>query len=100
MTFTLGYTPEKFKVIVAAGADFYAALTRSDDTDWPASSVLTLDFGEGTLWEATLSGATAQWNVDQVDVDVLIARRPRGVKLWYVDGATRLLWAHGSLVTS
>lgn len=98
MTFTLGYTPEKFKLVLAAGADFFSALTRSDGQPWPVGSELILDFaGAAPSWTATLSGATATWDVDQADVDALIAARPRKVRLFYVDGEARLLWAVGAL---
>lgn len=98
MTFTLGYTPEKFRLVITAGSDFYAPLTRSDGVPWPAGCQLVLDFDNGTTWPATLQGANATWDVDQDDVDALIATRPRKVRLWYVEGETRLLWAQGAPV--
>lgn len=100
MSFTLGFTPEKFKLVVAAGSDFYASLVRSDGNDWSDSAELILDFADGATWTADLSGATATWDVDQDDVDVVIALKPKKVRLWYVDGETRTLWAQGSLVAT
>lgn len=100
MTFTLGYTPEKFKLIVASGSDFFSSLRRSDDTDWPESSLVTLDFGNEMQWDATLDGPTATWDVDQAEVAAVIAAKPKKVRLWYVDGEVRLLWASGVLVAT
>lgn len=98
MTFTLGYAPEKFKLTVTAGADFFQALTRSDDVPWSSTAELILDFDNAApAWHATLSGATATWDVDQTEVDALIAARPRKVRLYYVDGETRLVWGVGAL---
>lgn len=98
MTFTLGQAPEKLTVVLVAGADFVSSLDRSDGEPWPDVEI-SLDFGTA-VWPATLDGASARWNVDQADVDALLATRPRSVRLWYVDGPTRLLWAQGAIKQS
>lgn len=100
MSFTLGYTPEKFKLALTAGSDFFSALTRSDGASWPDGTQLVLEFDTGASWPAALSGATATWDIDQDVVDAVIAARPRKVRLWYVDGETRLLWAQGAPAVS
>lgn len=107
MTFTLGFAPENFSVLLSAGSDFVAALRRSDNTAWPAGITLTLDFGAVTnpatpdadpvpvQWAATLNGPTATWDVDETQVALaLLATK---VRLWYVEGETRLLWASGAV---
>lgn len=100
MTFTLGYKPEKFKVEMSANSDFTAALVRSNGTDWPAGSTLSLSFEGGQDFAAALDGTTATWLIDEADVNALIAIKPKSVKLWYVEGSTRLLWAIGSLTVT
>jgi len=101
MAFTLGSAPEKFKVVVSAGSDFFSALTRSDGQPWPDGAELIIDFGDAApAWHAALAGATATWAVDEADVDALIAAKPKKVRLFYVDGDTRLLWAQGALAVS
>lgn len=98
MAFTLGFAPEKFDVDVSAGADFYSSLRRKDGTDWAATAQVILDFGVGiNPWVATLTGPVATWDIDQAVVDAVIAAKPKKVRLWYVDGGTRLLWGSGAL---
>lgn len=99
MAFTLGSAPDTLKVVLVKGADFVSTLTRKDGTDWPVDTEVVLEFKTTSpvSWSATLTGSSAMWNVDQADVDALIAAKPRSVKLWYVEGEVRLLWAQGDL---
>lgn len=100
MTVTLGSVAQGLAVNLTLHADFVCAMRRSDGQDWP-ESVVSLEFqvrdGEPVTWNATLSGDTAQWNVDQDEVDALIEMRPRAVRLWYIQGELRLLWAQGEV---
>jgi len=95
MAFTLGHAPDRLNVILIAGSDFASSLKRKDGVAWPVVEI-SLDFGS-TEWPATVVDDVASWDVDQDDVDLLIAARPRGVKLWYVEGERRLLWAQGDV---
>lgn len=94
-TITLGMTPDRLKVILVADADFLASLRRKDDADWPQSQVI-LDFG-AIEWPATIQASTAVWNVNEDDVNALIEARPREVRLWYIEGDQRILWALGDV---
>jgi hypothetical protein len=95
MTFTMGYAPQDFLVVLTPGADFVSALARPDEAAWDPGLRLTLDLGPDHQWDAELSGQTATWLVDSEDVDAALASNPSSARLWYVDGETRLLWAVG-----
>lgn len=101
MAFTLGQAPDTLRVTLVGGADFVSSLRRKDGTPWPANSSLKLAFspttGSVVEWAATFANAVAIWDVDQVDVDALIALKPRVVRLWYSEGDLRLLWAQGDI---
>lgn len=100
MTFTLGYKPEKFKLDLSPGSDFFAGLERDDDTDWPDGSEVTLEVVGGESFPADLAGPVASWEIDEVQVDEIIDLKPKKIKLWYVEGTTRLLWGIGTLVVT
>lgn len=99
MTFTLGRAPDKFTLDLVDDADFITALRRSDGLDWPDTLVVTIELPTAvpTEWAGELDGSRIRWNVDVTDVAPVIAERPKKVKLWYVDGAVRLLWASGTV---
>lgn len=101
MALVLGSTPEELRVTLVRGADFVSTLRRKDGSNWPAGSQVLLEFIKSTPpnveWSATISTSTVVWNVDQVEVDALIAVKARAVKLWYVEGGLRLLWAQGEI---
>lgn len=100
MPLTMGQAPEALKVVLVAGADFVTQLRRKDNSPWPSAAQLQLAFdreGGVTEWPASFAGSTAIWDIDVADVNALIAQRPRFVRLWYVDGGLRLIWAQGEL---
>lgn len=96
MSVTLGRTPEKLKVVVSPGGNFVSGIRRADASPWPAGVQLVLDFG-AVEWVAENTDDLALWSKPAADVDAMIASRPRGVQLWYIDGASRLLWATGAV---
>lgn len=104
MSFTLGYTPEKFKVVLTRGADFFASLRRSDGEAWPETARLVIAFpGIDITFVATLNGPTATWNEDSLLVSDLINLKPKSVQLWYFEGEdaqTEVLWAQGAPVVA
>lgn len=91
----LGAEPIRLQLHLSRGGDFRTVL-HSNSGDWPASAVITLGVGSST-WTATKAGADATFDVDVVAVDAVIAENPRTVKLWYEDGAARLLWGLGGV---
>lgn len=99
-TVTLGSVPQMLKVILTKNADFVASMKKADNTSWP-SAQLFLQFeikdASPIVWQASFSGAVASWNVDLVDVNALLAAKPRGVKLWYDEGDYEALWAQGEI---
>jgi hypothetical protein len=101
MPLELGSVPETLRVILVRGADFVSTLRRKDGSPWPVGSQIILEFQRAGApsyeWAAATNGALAVWDVDQQDVDAVIAGRVRGVKLWYVEGGLRLLWAQGDI---
>lgn len=105
MSFTLGQGPETLRVVLVSNADFVSALKRSDATSWDLATQIALEIRtraqDGTTayvtWTATLNGDTAQWNVDMLEVNNVIAARPSTVRLWYTLGELRLLWAQGDV---
>ncbi len=103
-TFQMGQPPESLRVVLVAGADFVTQLRRKDGTPWPVGSDLYLAFsfsassGQTPVrWDAAFSGDVAAWNVDHLEVDALIAKRPSVARLWYVEDPLELLWAQGDL---
>jgi hypothetical protein len=97
MSFTMGYTPQDFVVILAQGADFATVLRRTDGTPWPAGLAVSIDFSTGQSWGAQVDGELISWTIDAAQVDEVIAANPASVRLWYVDGATRLMWGAGKV---
>lgn len=97
-SFTLGQAPSRMTVVLAAGADFVATLTRNDGENWPSGAAVELELGE-TVWAALVTGDTLTWDVDEAVVATVLASPPAKARLYYVNGATRMLWASGPVVT-
>jgi len=105
MTLVLGQGPLALRVVLVTGADFVSALKRSDSTDWEVGTAIELEIrtrdenGDTVYesWPAAIAGDTAEWNLDLADVNAVIAARPSTVRLWYVLGELRLLWAQGDV---
>jgi hypothetical protein len=94
----LGYSPTSMTLALAQGGDFVTTLV-SQDGNWPGTAVITIEVADAT-WTATLVTNEARFNVDQADVDAVIAKNPSKFRLWYTDGATRLLWGTGPVTVS
>jgi hypothetical protein len=94
----LGSAPTGLTVRLVRGSDFVAGID-SNEGDWPVGVTIRLVFNDAgaTTWDATVSGAAADWNVDKAAVDTLITASPKRVRLLYVDGTTDLVWAQGDV---
>lgn len=101
----VGQQPADLTVRLTPGADLFATLRRDDGTSWQAGDTMWLEFVYGAgvpvdRVDLVLDGTDARLEIDALVIDQLISKRPRKVKLWYENGATRLLWALGKAVTT
>lgn len=93
MTIVLGSAPEKLVVLLVKDSDFFSTL-RSAEGEWPATAVIELRIAD-TTWTAILDGEDAIFNEDKVDVNQLIASKPRIARLYYTDGDADICWGIG-----
>lgn len=95
-TVALGIRPDVIRIHLTTGADFDGIFRLS--TPWPTGTTLTLAFGNGTTWTATIgAGSTdAVFAVDKATADTV----PHGttVKVKYVNGTTDQTWFKGTVV--
>lgn len=103
----IGTKPERCPVNLARGADFRAVMDASDDgvtpVNYPAGTTVRLDIVDkvGGLidsWEATVTGSSAEFDVDKVDVDAVLDTKPTDGKtgrVYYVNGPDEILWTVG-----
>lgn len=96
-TVQLGAEPNRIAVYLNRDGDFSCVL-HSASIDWPASSVITLTFGDAT-WTATKTGPDATFTADFADVNAVLTQAPCTARLWYTDGTVRLLWGLGPVIT-
>lgn len=92
-----GLDPGPLQVILSDDADFlYIWRYRVGGviTDWPAGTELTIVFGDGTEWDATIVDEFATWDVDATATTI-----PRGTsaKIRYVNGTTKQTWRRGAV---
>lgn len=99
-TIQLGASPGPMIVHLVKGCDFVTGFD-SEDGDWPAGCVITLEFNDSasTVFTATVDGEAVDWNEDKADVDALIARGTTKAQVRYVDGSTDLVWFKGPIST-
>lgn len=97
--FTLGNAPHRMTLVLSSGADFVASLTRADGEPWPAGegNSVTIEVAD-VIWVGTPVGATITWDVDEADVTLVIAQKPKKARLFYTNGPTKVLWATGPVV--
>jgi hypothetical protein len=89
MSTILGIDPGPLVVNLTVGADFTAQLTYEVNgvvTSWPASTVLTLVFDNGTVFTATIVTSAATFDVDKATVATM--PKAQDVKLVYTNGST------------
>jgi hypothetical protein len=85
-------------VVLSPGTDFVATLARSDGQSWPAGTAIQLQLDAQAPLTSTITGATVNFNIADTVVDAAIALSPKKAKLYYINGATKLLWAAGPVV--
>jgi len=94
----LGWKPPKLVVNLNADGDFIAELV-SDVGDFPDETVIELRFNlvgsVPIVWPATIVGDSARWNVDKVDVAVVLAADPISAKLHYGNATSDIVWYRG-----
>lgn len=101
MSVSLGFQPLYCAVHLTNGADFYQPLQTPDGSDWPSGAVISLRFGTdpATTWTATISGSTATWNVDKVQVLALGYKSNVTAEVIYTDtSGADLTWFIGNVV--
>lgn len=94
----LGWKPPKLTVNLNSDGDFIAELI-SDTGDYPPDTEISLVFlpagAPPIVWPATVSGASAQWEVPKVDVAVVLDADPISAKLHYGNGVRDIVWYRG-----
>ena len=101
-TVDLTSEPAELTLNLTRDSDFVRALVPSGE-GFPTDAQIILDFGphpeteQPQTWAAEVTAERAQWNVDKVMVNELIANKPRTAKLRYVHNQLDLLWAIGSV---
>ena len=95
----LGVQPGTLELFIPRSGDFVCTLQRRDNVAWDLATLITLSIGETSpvTWTATLDGVFARFAVDEVAVAVVVANKPRTARLFYENGATRLLWLRGTV---
>lgn len=102
----LGHQPEAgYDVVLVRDNDWIQTGHRTDGTDWPAGTVITLKIGSLAIWAATINGPAVSWRVDKTEVNALIDQvqaAPGVVRavISYVDGTgLDLTLTNGKTVT-
>lgn len=85
-------------VVLSTGADFVATLTRSDNVVWPAGTSVQLVIDDHPPWDATVDGASLNWEIDEAIVAPVIAAGPKIAKLYHILGTAKTMWATGPVV--
>lgn len=110
MSISLGDSPDRLTVKLSRFGDFVAALIYDDGdplttNEWPAGIDIELRFyatatstTAAATWAASITDDRAEWDKDKADVaaDVLDDANLTA-RLFYIDGATDLLWASGTV---
>lgn len=110
MSITLGDGPDRLTVRLSRFGDFVAALIYDDNDPatanaWPAGIVIELRFyttdtttTPAATWAATITADRAEWDKDKaLIVSDVLDPGALTVRLFYIDGATDLVWASGSV---
>lgn len=89
---------EALKLLINLTPDFdFVRTIEAVDPGFTAGDQVSLTFNdtESTEWIAEIVGNEARWNIDKVEVNALIARRPDRARLAYKSGDVDLPWARG-----
>ena len=91
----LGTQPEPLWVLLPDGGDFLCVLEL--DEPWPVGTTVSLVFGNGVTWAATISGTEATFSKTAALSSSSVVPDGTPVRL-VVTGATVQVWAVGSVI--
>lgn len=98
----LGVKPLHLIVDLTQNADFTSTL-KNVDGNWSPTAEIQLRFGYGDdtiMWAANISGDLAIFDIDDEQVNALLATRIRNAKLFYIDGDVEVAWGVGDVITN
>jgi hypothetical protein len=96
----LGFEPYEIQVNLARDSDFTATIRAASDP-WPPGTSIELRFtvsesSPPIVWEATIDGQDATWNVPAATVATVVNARARHARLLYgTDNGDTWLWGRG-----
>lgn len=99
---TFGFIPEPGTMFLSQYSDFVSEIV-SETGSWPDNASIEFRYLPNnittwTVWPATITGATASWDVDAATVAALLASGVTQYRLFYTVGATELEWSKGPVV--
>lgn len=97
-----GFVPIPGTMFLNQYSDFVTEII-SDAGSWPDGCSIEFRFQPSntttwTTWPATITGATASWDVLPADVATLVATQPNTYRLFYILGDSELEWSYGQVV--
>jgi len=94
----LGWKPPRLIVNLNRDGDFIAELI-SDTGDFAVDTEIELRFNRvgaaSIVWPATITGDSARWEVDKVDVAIVLDADPISAKLHYGNATSDIVWYRG-----
>jgi hypothetical protein len=99
---SFGFVPVKGVLYLSRYSDFVNELISSTGA-WPDGAVIDFRFLPANsttwiIWPATITGPTATWDVDKVDVATVLAAGASQYLLFYTQGTADLEWSKGPIV--
>lgn len=85
-------------VSLTRDSDFVRLIEAAEGYAFPADMSLVLDFGNGTVWPATVTPTSASWNVDKAESNALADLAPEQARLRYQSGDSDRIWAQGPVI--
>ena len=98
---TFGFTPTPGVLVLSRYSDFVTELI-SNTGSWPVGTGLEFHFTPANtaatvVWAATVSGATATWDVPATSVAALLDGGTTTYRLFYLQGSNTLEWSSGPI---
>lgn len=99
---TFGFNPEPGTMYLNQYSDFVTEII-SETGSWPDGAAIEFRYLPSNVttwitWPATITGATASWDVPAVDVAALLASGVTQYRLFYAVGSMELEWSIGQVV--